>query len=234
MNEQMRKAVFATFVGMSILLGGLLSTGTAFAQTQAYKQLSAQWWQWILSVPVDENPLLDTTGASCMVGQRGSDWFLAGGFGGGTVTRSCSVPAGTSLFFPVVNSVGFDTPYVCGQTDPIPSSVYRAAAADFINGVGNAWVTLDGETIGDLQRVKSLVFKLALPEDNLFTGICEYYGLGPLPSGIYSPAIDDGIYVRLNPLAAGPHTLVFHAENTSQSFSLDVTYHLVVVPVVTK
>jgi hypothetical protein len=40
--------------------------------------------------------------------------------------------------------------------------------------------------------------------------------------------------VRLNPLAVGAHTLEFHAENPSAGFVLDVTYHLTVVPVVTK
>jgi hypothetical protein len=50
--------------------------------------------------------------------------------------------------------------------------------------------------------------------------------------GIYSPGVDDGIYVRLNPLRVGAHTLRFHAENPSLGFSLDVTYLLDVVPVV--
>lgn len=55
---------------------------------------------------------------------------------------------------------------------------------------------------------------------------------GGLPSGIYSPAVDDGIYVHLNPLAVGPHTLDIRAENPSQGFALDVTYNLTVVPIV--
>jgi hypothetical protein len=76
------------------------------------KNLTAKWWQWALSIPVFENPLLDQTGEKCMVGQRGPVWFLVGNFGGGDTTRSCSIPEGKRLFFPVINSVNIDTPNV--------------------------------------------------------------------------------------------------------------------------
>jgi hypothetical protein len=69
-----------------------------------------------------------------------------------------------------------------------------------------------------------------LPVDSLFAPFCA----PPLQAGIYSPAVDEGLYVRLNPLAVGQHTLQFHAENASQAFGQDVTYNLTVVPVVTK
>jgi len=53
-----------------------------------------------------------------------------------------------------------------------------------------------------------------------------------VPAGIYSPAVDDGFYVQLNPLKVGSHTLHFHAENPG--FVEDVTYNLTVVPVLLK
>src|SRR5262245_58010405 len=77
----------------------------AFADAVSFKQLSAEWQQWALSVPTPVNPQLDTTGEHCMVGQRGSVWFLAGVFGGGSATRTCVVPEDTVLFFPVINFV---------------------------------------------------------------------------------------------------------------------------------
>ena len=81
-------------------------------------ELSAEWWQWVYSIPQPyaadtaiSNPLFDTTGASCMAGQRGSVWFLAGTNGAtGPVTRSCSVPEGASIFFPVINFSNINTP----------------------------------------------------------------------------------------------------------------------------
>ena len=209
------------------------SAASAATDLQAYKQLSGQWWQWALSVPVAQNPLADETGDSCMVGQRGSDWFLAGTFGVSTAARTCSIPDGVTLFVPVANFVGFDTPNACGQdATPLSSEFYRSIAADFIGGVINASVTLDNKAVTPLHRVQSKVFAVALPRDNLFAAACAAYG--GLPAGVYSPAIDDGIYVRLDRLAIGAHTLRVHAENPSWGFMLDVTYSLTVVPVVDK
>ena len=51
------------------------------------------------------NPVTDTTGAACAAGQpRGPVWFLAGTFGGDPVTRTCRVPSGRALLFPVANN----------------------------------------------------------------------------------------------------------------------------------
>jgi hypothetical protein len=194
------------------------------------ENLTAQWWQWVLSIPVFENPLLDQTGEKCVVGQRGPVWFLAGSFGGGETTRSCSVPAGKRLFFPIVNSVNIDTPNVCGQgPERIPVAELRALSAAFVDGAVHVSVRLDGKLISDLTRIQSNVFEVTLPEENLFDEPCT--GLGGVPAGIYSPAVDDGIYALLEKLKKGEHELNFHAENPSQNFVLDVTYHLRVVPV---
>jgi len=231
MKALIKQAMLATAQGMGILAGLLLSTSAALAETQSYKQLSGGWWQWVLSIPAADNPLADLTGEKCMLGQRGADWFLAGTFGAASATRACSIPEDRTLFFPVVNFVAFDTPNACGQgPTPVPSSVYRGQAADFINGVANVSARVDGQPIKALHRVQSQVFALALPKDNLFAAACA--SSGGLPAGIYSPAVDDGIYVRIDQLAVGQHTLQIHAENPSQGFVLDVTYHLKVVPVV--
>ena len=88
---------------VTLTLGFALAaqTNPASAESDGLKSLSAQWWQWALSIPSSENPLLDTTGEKCMVGQRGSTWFLAGLFGGGApVIRTCTVPDNVNLFFP--------------------------------------------------------------------------------------------------------------------------------------
>ena len=61
---------------------------------------SAKWWRWALETPTSVNPLLDTTGANCAVGQTGRVWFLAGTLGpGDPVVRTCTIRTGTSLFF---------------------------------------------------------------------------------------------------------------------------------------
>jgi len=200
--------------------------------SEAFKRLTGEWWQWAASIPVAGNPLLDSTGVDCMVGQRGSIWFLAANFGGGSTNRSCTIPKGKQLFFPVVNSVNIDTPNVCGQgSDRIPVADLRAFSAVLVDGAVDISVTLDGAPISKLARTRSEVFEVTLPEDNLFDAPCQNAGLGNVPAGVYSPAVDDGIYVLLRPLEIGSHTLNFKAENPGAGFNVDVTYLLNVVPV---
>jgi len=232
MKTLLKQAVLATAMGTGVLAGTLIPTSAAYADSQSYKQLSGDWLQWVLSIPEADNPLADTTGENCMIGQRGGDWFLAGTFGAASATRSCTIPEGVSLFFPVANFFAFDNPGACGQVDPIPLAVWRGWANDWVDGVTKATVVVDGKPFKPVQRIQSQAFAVAMPEDNLFNGpfICG----GTLPAGIYSPAIDDGYFARVNPLAVGTHTVVIHAENPSNSFTLDVTYNLTVVPVVTK
>lgn len=191
---------------------------------QPLSQWTAQWWELMLSLPFAVNPLADETGASCMIGQRGDVWFLAGNFGGTAApsTRTCSVPDGKALFFPVLNVVDVNT---TTQT----AAELRAETAPCLDAATQLTVVLDGQAVSrlyDKYRVRSVVFELALPDGNLFG----------IPAGVYSPAIDDGFYVMLRPLSVGAHTL--HVVGVSAgcplipfAFSTDVTYHLDVVPV---
>jgi hypothetical protein len=222
-------------------LGFMMPINIAFADSEdmasgefrSFAKLSAEWQQWALSIPTPENPQLDATGKNCVVGQRGPICFLAGIFGGGSVTRTCSVPEGKALYFPVINSVQINTPNVCGQPGALSVRELRDAATLFIDGATNVSVAVDGIAIKKLRRVRSEVFVVALPENNVFVEPCAPL---PVPAGIYSPAVDEGFYVLLNPLPLGPHALHFHAENPSAvpAFTLDVTYILTVVPVLLK
>jgi hypothetical protein len=197
------------------------------AESESLKQLSAEWWQWVLSFPTSENPLLDTNGDICMVGQRGTLWFLAGNFGG-TTTRACSIPEGVDLFFPVINQVDVNlaqdsTTGQCSQGSQSAKEL-RAEISPIIDGVTNLMVVVDGKPLKHFPRVKSAAFEVAFPTENLF---------GCTNGGIYSPAVDDGYYVRLEPLHVGNHTVQIQAENPP-NFVLNVTYSLTVVPVTLK
>lgn len=183
-----------------------------------YSEWSAQWWQFVLSIPADVNPLTDGSGSLCVVGQHGPVWFLMGAFGG-TVTRTCSIPEGKTLFFPVLNLVDIN---VTNQS----AKELRAEIAPCLDAVTTLSVAIDGDNVQKLQerfRVQSEVFEVAVPD------------AGFLDPGIYSPAVDDGFYVMLNPLKVGQHTI--HIVGASSctfgggSFGVDVTYNLTVVPV---
>jgi hypothetical protein len=216
-----------------ICLGLMIQINMAFAQTgrAPVKQLSAEWWQWTFSIPTPENPVLDTTGDKCAVGQHGSVWFLTSNSGEGPTKRACSVPADKLLFFAIITIGNVDMPNVCGQgAERIPVKVLRSGNADFINGVTNLLVEVDGKEVKNVRRIRSPIFAIALPEDNLFDSSCTDFG--GVPAGVYSPAVADGFYVILNRLTVGTHELHFHAENPTEEFIVDVTYELTVVPVI--
>ena len=217
----------------SVILGLTAPMTSAFAdqgnlQPWQLPMLAAEWGQWAFSIPAPANPVLDTTGEQCMVGQRGPIWFLAGAFLGGSATRSCSVPAGEALFFPIINAPNISIPKdVCGSTGIETAKELRADIKPFIDAAQNIEVTVDGRPIKKamLRRVQSEVFYITLPADNVFLSL----GFTPCPAAVYSPAVDDGYYASVGPLSLGPHTIHFQAQ--SGGFIEDVTYNLTVVPV---
>jgi hypothetical protein len=167
MNSNTKRFVAITGIGLALMMP--IKTVLGDEDSEFFAKLSAEWWQWGLSIPTSVNPMTDTTGEFAVVGQRGPIWFLAGFFGGSTatVTRTCSVPQGKALFFPVTNAVALSAPGVCGgATEPV--SQVRKEAADLIAGATNRLVTFDGVAIKILPRVQSKVFSVALPEDNVF------------------------------------------------------------------
>ena len=170
---------------------------------------TAEWWQWALSIPKSRNPLFDTTGENCMIGQRDVVWFLAGTLFGGSATRRCSVPEDKTLFFPVINISFFNSPNLCGQnSQSFTVAEQRTAIKPIIDAATNLSVTVDGIQVKKtlLQRVQSEVFDVVLPDDNVFLP-----DFPPCPAGIYSPTVDDG-FERLAWTAEArksPNTLPF-------------------------
>src|ERR1044071_3518430 len=71
----------------------------------SYAEWGEQWWRWAYSFSVDQFPPLQSGELDCGLGQSGSVWFLAGTAGQGPVTRSCTIPTGKALFFPIVTIV---------------------------------------------------------------------------------------------------------------------------------
>lgn len=198
--------------------------GDGHRVTAQVSRTGADFWQWALTQPAATNPLVDTTGEFCAVGQRGHRWFLAGSlFTPEPVTRTCEIPRGTRLTFPVVNAFYGATP-----GDPAEQSTVefaRSQVAGIRDGATLLRVTVDGEVLrpSRITYLESRVFSVTLPEGNLFG----------LPEGtVVAPMVDAGYYVTLPPLRPGTHTV--HIEGVVEStappgsFSVDVTYRLTV------
>jgi hypothetical protein len=194
------------------------------AYGKTYGEWSAAWWQWVLPIPGRDNPNADPTGEKCHVGQSGDVWFLAGTTGGVT-ERTCTLPTGKAVFFPIVNTVFWD-PFGVETLDDL-----RREAKDWIDHVTELEASVDGVSLQGLRNYRSqppAPFEFIGPpveEDPLF---------GPLQAGTQT-AVADGFYLMLQPFAPGPHTITFRGKiaipavfPSVQVFETIVTYHLTV------
>jgi hypothetical protein len=205
-----RAIVIAISVILALAVAAPIASGQTVPHRLGVKALTEAWWTWALANP------------SPAVGDYGVDdpqcegefvegvFFLAGTLGGGDATRTCTVPAKTALFFPVINAFcTADEPnYPQCATDPVDTGL----------ATGELYASLDGEDL-KFRRITSEDFPLILPEDNIFG----------LPGGEYEHlATSDGLWVYLpQGLKPGEYTLEFGG--AVGNVPLNITYELIVV-----
>jgi hypothetical protein len=208
---------------------GVIPVGEGCAN-QTYAELSAAFWQYALGQPTSTSPLLGSAGADCQLGQSGSVFFLAGRFDGTDANRTCTVPAGKALFFPLIAIIDISTPPgFCtripnlGQVaDCAPESPAELLAD--VKPVEDSAVRLnasvDGRSLSPAGfRVQSPAFSLFVPADNLFGGL--------LPRQAYM-AVADGYYLLIAPLPVGTHTLEFGGATRANKFAQKIKYALTI------
>ena len=227
-----RLVLMALGVVLALVLASPLAIAQAGQSTQASRasgQLAAAWWQWALSKPAEDSPLFggdptyseEQCNGEPVTTTQGETWFLSGAPGATPaeriVERTCSVPAGTQLFFPVVN-------YAWVFTDPETDTdkLARESVQGFMRGLlsdpdFSMVVTVDGAEVHRIVRAKSHFFDVQLPENNVFGE----------PAGTYR-ALADGFWVKLPPLSGGEHTIHWVVSAPNSGFSQDITYHLTV------
>ncbi len=202
--------------------GAEIAPSNSHPHGKSYGQWAALWWKWALETPASINPVLDTSGANCAVNQHDHVWFLAGSFSGGTVSRSCSIPKGTSLFFPLANDF-----YAAFLTDPADqrTETFLRSQVTCVEGAAVS-ASVDGHPVSTPSRYleKSAVFGAVLPTDNVY-GVTA----ADVPELTLSPAVDEGYYLFIEPLPPGQHQLKFSVTpNGACALPLDVTYNLTV------
>jgi hypothetical protein len=150
-------------------------------------------------------------------------WFLAGVVGS-TEVRSITIPAGTALFFPIVN-------VECSTVEADPfhgndqASLSRCANGHIDKTSGLA-ATIDGIPVRalDSYRGESPLFTFGpLPDPNVL-------GPPPVAAGTIGSSVDVGIYLLLTPLSVGSHTIHFTGTFDEFGVSIDTTYYLTVAP----
>lgn len=186
----------------------------------SYGQWIAKWEQWLLSTPQKDSPANDQTGKNCGQNQNGPVWFLAGTLGG-AATRSCTIPAGKAILFPIINA---DCSYSERPTLKTESDLAQCAKVGN-NPTTNLQASVDGVNLQQLDkyRVTSPLYNLTFPANNIFGS----------PVGT-TQAVVDGWYVFLQPLAPGKHEVHFsgltpaNPTTGTNNYSVDLTYHLTV------
>jgi hypothetical protein len=193
-----------------------------------YGEWGARWWQYVLGIPASENPLFDSTGAQCQLGQWGPVFFLVGTATTGPVTRSCEVPADAGLFFPIIN-ISCAIPED-GSNAKDMSKVCR----DIIDQVDlkSLALTIDRKSVQNLDKFRaSEFFSFTGSAHGPFETTGCVPALQPCYADFHPTAFSDGYWAMLRPLPLGSHTVHFHGEIPgTPPFIVDVTYNLKVVP----
>lgn len=186
---------------------------------KTYGEWSAEWWKWAFSIPLESNPLTDTTGEHFAVGQSGDVWFIGGIISSQPspiqVTRTCTIPSGKALFFPIFNG---ECSRIEGNGET--EEELRACANYQMDCVTVKEAKVDGKKLKNLDdyRVESDLFLFKLPKDNVL-GLCAGS----------SPSVADGYWIMLEPLSKGEHEIYIHgiAEFPDGStFETEMTYCL--------
>lgn len=186
------------------------------AQIDGHSQsdLSRIWWQWAGSFESEDSPIFDRSGTNCGLKQNGQVWFLAGTYGSARVQRTCTVPRGRYLFFPLINYIV--TP--CSGDAPCaarPSCTdVSDTAREMTDNPSLLILEIDGKRYSGLERHRQA------------TVGC--FDLAALTSaaGAAFPSASNGYYALLAPLSPGAHVINFGG--ILPSLALAVTYRLIV------
>lgn len=208
---------------------------------KSYEELSTEWWQWVYSLPAHGNPLFDETdqdffkeldepGSGCDAGQHGKVWFLAGNFGGTTMhPRTCTVPNGKALFFPVFN---FETDNVRNPPTNFTAAQLEAECLALVAEPDMLKVQIDNVTLQTAQvrafAIEPTPFRYEMPDEDNIYDFLQVPWSGELDQ---HGAISCGYYIYLEPLAKGKHHIVIEAQEQfapDNIFLLKVEYDVTV------
>jgi len=178
------------------------------------------WWQWTYTMPQEINPVRDRTGEYCHVGQQGNVWFLAGGYGSSKISRTCTIPESTYVFFPVINMLKFP-----GKKESKLTCEHAKAQAALNN---DQLLTIEVELNGMVYSNPTHARLVSKECFDLLGMIPEEYGAPRV-----FPAATDGFWLMLKPLEKGEHSLKFNAQynrdkGAYSQMAQDIEYKIVV------
>jgi serine/threonine protein kinase len=206
----------------------LVPPGDPRLNGKTYAQLAADFWKRHMEMPLTNSagmihPMMDSAHFDVSDSQTSDVWFLAAPFG--TIVRTCVIPSGKSLFFPLFN-------VECSNIEGPPfygvSAGAQAAIAQYwADHIVDLFCELDGVPLSNLDayRVQSpqITFNAPAP-----------WILGT--DGGRGTSCGDGYFVLLAPLPPGRHTLHLGGamvmartdDPIDARWDINMTYHITV------
>lgn len=183
-------------------------------QGLTYGEWSARWWQYVLSIPGEENPLTGGTGTNCVYQRIGNVGLVAvDPLSESTIT--CQVPTGMMLFLDVLSaecSTVEEDPFYGGNEEEL-----RACAEGFT--ITDLQASIDGTSVKKLDQYihTSPLFDFTLPEDNIL-----------YTDELSGQSVSNGAHLMLAPLSPGEHVVYLHASIPELDFTVDMNIEFIV------
>ena len=174
-----------------------------------------KWWQWFLSIPVDNNPAVDLTGDKSSVKQNNPYvWFLAGTIYG-RAERIVKIPAGKGLLLPIINMTVSknENPELNSDTEMI--SYVEGHMKDIVKK--RAIIDGNDVLVSEKFRVQSPPFYFNFPLNNI-------YNAQPGPGR----GVGDGYWIFMKPPSSGIHTIKTYGSCMAGKIKIDVAIKLII------
>ncbi len=183
-------------------------------QGLTYGEWSAEWWQYVLSIPENENPLTGGTGTNCVYQRIGNVGLVAADPLSAS-TIPCEVRTGMILFLDILSAE-------CSTVEEEPfygvnEEGLRACAEGFT--ITDLQASIDGSNVKNLDQYihTSPLFEFTLPEDNIL-----------YTEELSGQSVSNGAHLILAPLSPGEHTIHLHASIPELEFIVDMNFELTV------
>jgi hypothetical protein len=185
---------------------------------KSFNEWTANWWQWLLSIPTYDNPITETINGCCEAKQSGPVWFLASTMDDNkTVIRKCTVPSDKALLIPVLN---YGATFADEREIKNEEDLVNLATSE-MDKITKLEASLDGlEFIEDdlkKLRIRSPFFDVTLPTDNITKGI---------PGR--TRGVAEGYWLFLKPISKGFHTIKTVGKCKAGTVTIEAKYDITV------
>jgi serine/threonine protein kinase len=190
-------------------ISGVIPPGDPRLNGKTYAQWTADWLKWELQMPLTNStgaihPLKISDKFDVAEGQTAGVWFLGAPFltkGLNTISRSCVIPPGKALFFPlfVVEVSNIEGHPFYGTTAQDQAGRVDFFVAHFVK----LFCEVDGVSLSDVSQ-----FRVRSPQTEFTAPAPWIQGEAGGPGTVTGA----GYFVFLSPLTPGKHTLHFGGE----------------------